>query len=165
MKHGNLLEVLDKMKQKEHKFTEADIANIIYQLTLAVNYIHASGIIHRDLKLENIMVDIQDDEESELQKIICKITDFGFATMIEKSKKTLSVGTPLFMAPEVLNRMYDSKADVWSLGVITYILLTSKQPFEGKDEPDMFNNIRYFEPDYTGLSHYLENGEYVTDFL
>ena len=37
--------------------------------------------------------------------------------------------------------------------------------FEGKDEPDMFNNIRYFEPDYTGLSHYLENGEYVTDFL
>ena len=69
------------------------------------------------------------------------------------------------MAPEVLNRMYDSKADVWSLGVIAYILLTSKQPFEGKDEPDMFNNIRYFEPDYTGLSHYLENGEYVTDFL
>ena len=126
MKHGNLMEVLDKMKRNNHKFTEADIANIVHQLTLAVNYIHASGIIHRDLKLENIMVEIQDDEETEMQKFICKITDFGFATMIESRKKTLSVGSPIYMAPEVLNRMYDSKADVWSLGVIAYILVTSK---------------------------------------
>ena len=64
MKHGNLLEVLDKMKQTNHKFTEADIANIVFQLTLAVNYIHASEIMHRDLKLENIMVDIEDDKEN-----------------------------------------------------------------------------------------------------
>ena len=72
------------------------------------------------------MVEIQDDEETEMQNFICKITDFGFATMIESRKKTLSVGSPIYMAPEVLNRMYDSKADVWSLGVIAYILVTSK---------------------------------------
>ena len=60
--------------------------------------------MHRDLKLENIMVDIEDDKESGKQKIVCKITDFGFATMIEKRKKTLSVGSPVYMAPEVLNK-------------------------------------------------------------
>ena len=104
MPHGNLLQVVDKMQQTNHKFTEADIANIVVQLTLAVNYIHASDLMHRDLKLENIMVDIEDDKESGKQKIVCKITDFGFATMIEKRKKTLSVGSPVYMAPEVLNK-------------------------------------------------------------
>ena len=69
------------------------------------------------------------------------------------------------MAPEVLNKMYDTKADIWSLGVIAYILLTSKQPFEGKTEEEMFTKIRVFAPDYEGLSHYLKGGKYVTDFL
>ena len=58
IKSGNLLEILDKMKQNNVKFTEKDAANIIYQILLAINYIHASNIIHRDLKLENIMVDV-----------------------------------------------------------------------------------------------------------
>ena len=83
MRHGNLLEVINEMQEKQYKFNEADIANIVFQLTLAVNYIHASGMIHRDLKLENIMVDIEDDEDELTKKIVCKITDFGFATMIE----------------------------------------------------------------------------------
>ena len=83
MRHGNLLEVINEMQDKQHKLNEADIANIVFQLTLAVNYIHASGMIHRDLKLENIMVDIEDDEDELTKKIVCKITDFGFATMIE----------------------------------------------------------------------------------
>ena len=58
--------------------------------------------------------------------------------MIEKRKKSLSIGSPLYMAPEVLNRMYDSKADIWSLGVMTYIILTGKAPFEGKNNDEMF---------------------------
>ena len=59
MRHGNLLQVLKRMKNTKHKFTEANIANIIYQICLAINYLHASDVIHRDLKLENIMVDIE----------------------------------------------------------------------------------------------------------
>lgn len=165
MRHGNLLEVINEMQNKQIKFNEADIANIAFQLTLAVNYIHASDMIHRDLKLENIMVDIEDDEEELTKKIVCKITDFGFATMIEQRKKTLAIGSPIYMAPDVLNSQYDTKADIWSLGVIVYILLTSKKPFDGENDEELYTKIRYHEPDYEGLSHYFEGGEYATDFL
>ena len=59
--------------------------------------------MHRDLKLENVMMDWTNVKEGK-GELICKITDFGFATMIEKRKKTLSVGSPVYMAPEVLNK-------------------------------------------------------------
>ena len=137
MEHGNLKELTDIMQDKNHKFTEANIANIVFQLTLALNYIHASNTIHRDLKPENILVQIEEDEEDNLHRIVCKITDFGLATVIKESKKNLSVGTPEFMAPEVLNMDYDSKADVWSLGVIAYMLLTGKKPFESETKDEL----------------------------
>ena len=63
MEHGNLLEVLTSMKNKGARFTEADIANILYQLLLAVSYIHSTNLMHRDLKLENIMVDVETDKD------------------------------------------------------------------------------------------------------
>ena len=87
---------MKKMKNTKHKFTEANIANIIYQICLAINYLHASDVIHRDLKLENIMVDIEkeiDKEDYISQKLVCKLTDFGFATVIDNNKKTLSGST------------------------------------------------------------------------
>ena len=65
MRHGNLLQVLKRMKNTKHKFTEANIANIIYLICLAINYLHASDVIHRDLKLENIMVDIEKEIDKE----------------------------------------------------------------------------------------------------
>ena len=169
MRHGNLLQVLKRMKNTKHKFTEANIANIIYQICLAINYLHASDVIHRDLKLENIMVDIEkeiDKEDYISQKLVCKLTDFGFATVIDNNKKTLSVGSPIYMAPDVINRKYDSKCDIWALGVLAYILLTDKPPFEAEDEKEMFTKIRYFEPDYEVLEETcLKDGKYVIDFL
>ena len=157
----NLKELTDIMEEKSHKFTEAQIANIVYQLTLALNYIHVSNTIHRDLKLENILVQIEDEEEDNIHKTICKITDFGLATVIKENKEHLSLGTPEFMAPEVLNYNYDFKADVWSLGVIAYMLLTGKKPFEGETEEELKEKIRYHEPDYTGLAHYYDGGQYA----
>ena len=59
IKNGNLFEVLQKMKEKDVKFSEREIADILYQILLAINYIHNSKLMHRDLKLENIMVDVQ----------------------------------------------------------------------------------------------------------
>lgn len=78
IKHGNLLEVLSKIRQRNIKFTERDAADIVYQILLAINYIHASNVIHRDLKLENIMVDMEETEDGQ-SELICKVTDFGFA--------------------------------------------------------------------------------------
>ena len=59
LRNGNLLEIVKKMKQNGEKFSEQDISNIVYQVLLGVNYIHGTNMIHRELKLENIMVDIQ----------------------------------------------------------------------------------------------------------
>ena len=75
---------------------------------MALNYIHEAGLIHRDLKMENIMVELQPSEESRFE-MICKIADFGFACVIEPgSDLELTVGTPLYMAPEIVNNVkYD----------------------------------------------------------
>ena len=80
-------------------------------------------------------------------------------------KKTLSVGSPLYMGPEVLSRMYDYKADIWAIGVMTYMLLTGKPPFEGKDNNDTYTKIRYFGYDKECLEDYAKDGKYVIDFL
>ena len=61
-----------------------------------------------------------------------------------RKKKSLSIGTPLYMAPDVLNRMYDNRADIWSLGVIAYILLTGEPPFDGATDDEIFTAIRYY---------------------
>ena len=65
--------------------------------------------------------------------MVCKLTDFGFACMMDPSKKiNLSLGSPLYMAPEVIERKsYNSKVDIWSLGVIAYMILAGKVPFNG----------------------------------
>ena len=80
-------------------------------------------------------------------------------------KKTLSVGSPIYMAPEVINRMYDYKADIWSIGIMTYILLTGKAPFDGKEDSEIFTKIRYFSYNQDDLDVYLKDGKYVKDFL
>ena len=83
--HGNLLEVISKIKEKKIGFKERNAADIVYQLLLAINYIHKSNVIHRDLKLENIMVDMQQTDDSQCE-LICKITDFGFACKLNPEK-------------------------------------------------------------------------------
>ena len=109
IKNGNLHEVLQKMKEKEVKFTEREIADIIYQILLAVNYIHNSKLMHRDLKLENIMVDVKKGTDEHSSELLCKLTDFGFACMMDPNRRnSLSVGSPLYMAPEVYAKAYDS---------------------------------------------------------
>jgi|TARA_B110000285_G_scaffold171945_1_gene192515 calcium/calmodulin-dependent protein kinase I len=71
------------------------------------------------------------------------LTDFGFATYYDQKEKLFQiVGSPLYMAPEIVNHMkYDSKVDIWSAGVVTYILLCGKPPFYGKTRNDVYNAI------------------------
>lgn len=91
---------------------------------------HKKQIIHRDIKPENILM-----ESSDPSNLNIKITDFGFAKFYDPSKGGLedTLGSPLYMAPEIIKKVpYDEKVDVWSIGVIAYIILTGRPPFLGK---------------------------------
>jgi calcium-dependent protein kinase len=105
----------------------------MYQILLAVNHMHKMHIMHRDLKLENILVTKK--EEDGLYRI--KICDFGTSNLFELGKKEKNIaGSSYYIAPEVFKRKYDFKCDLWSCGVIMYVLLTKKVPFLGKDEEE-----------------------------
>ena len=120
------------------KFTEIDWALIIKQVLLALNYCHKSNIIHRDLKPENILFE-SDDSNSNI-----KLVDFGFAEVFNPKKGLKEVlGTPLFIAPEIISgKNYNSKADIWSLGIVTYFLLSGNPPFDGDDRDELFAAIK-----------------------
>lgn len=107
------------------KVSEDEIADIMVQLLRAVQYLHSRGIIHRDLKPENILY------EKDTNNI--KLIDFGIATRYKKGEQPQSarVGTPFYMAPEVLCKCYTEKCDVWSIGIILYMMINFKPPFTG----------------------------------
>ena len=102
-------------------FEEKDMANIIEQLLKALSFIHSKNIVHRDIKPENILFSNKKDYST------LKLIDFGLATT-ESDKK--SVGTPYYMSPEIINGETCPKSDIWSVGVIVYLMLTGKQAFE-----------------------------------
>lgn len=93
--------------------------------------------MHRDLKPENILL----EDTYEYDKI--KLIDFGESVKFEKGKpNTDVVGTPYYIAPEVLKKSYDEKCDMWSIGVITYILLSGTPPFGGRNEKQIMQNVQ-----------------------
>lgn len=106
---------------------EYEASLVIRQLIQAINYLHNTGIIHRDLKPENIMVEKDDKEHLRTVKII----DFGFSCLVENLKKnSICCGTPNYVAPEVFGSAYDQRSDVFSIGVILYLILRGNLPFD-----------------------------------
>lgn len=108
-------------------FSEKNAATIIEQVLLAVSYCHQIGVVHRDLKPENILIDKE-------QNNILKVIDFGTAVIYNKNTDLLEgvKGTSYYIAPEVLQSKYDERCDVWSIGVMLYILLSGYPPFDGE---------------------------------
>jgi len=113
-------ELFDLIKQKK-KFDEPPASTIIKTLLSVIAYCHNEGVVHRDLKPRNILLDTN--------HLSIKVIDFGFATR-EKMMED-RVGTAEFVAPEVLMGEYTEKCDLWSVGIITYNLLMGKVPFIG----------------------------------
>ena len=109
------------------------------QLLSAVAYCHDKGVIHRDLKPENIL--IENSEEKDKEYFHIKIIDFGTCEILKKKKLTEQIGTSFYIAPEVLKNGYNEKCDLWSCGVILYILLCGSPPFYGKNEKEIFQKI------------------------
>jgi calcium-dependent protein kinase len=130
----------------------------MFKLFSAVGHLHQKKIVHRDLKPENILFENKKLEECEI-----KIIDFGLSKILdfavtEKDKKLSFVGTPLYVAPEVVKNVeYGTAVDMWSLGVILYIMLSGRQPFKGEDMNSVYNKIikgefKYAEEDWGEVS-------------
>lgn len=126
--------LFDKIIEKKF-YTEAEARDVIKSITNAIAYFHERNIVHRDLKPENILLSSSGD---------IKIADFGFARSIEEcSRLKTDCGTSWFMAPEILdNKPYGNEVDMWSLGVILYILLSGVPPFHDNNQERLFCKIR-----------------------
>ena len=118
------------MKKNKYNFSEKQASIFIKQIALGLNYLHQFGIIHRDLKPENIML----TEKSENGKV--KIMDFGLSKILGNHEKSVDgFGTLTFVAPEVLVRTpYNKEIDIWSLGVILYLMLSGLLPFDDEND-------------------------------
>ena len=121
-----------------NKFNEDKAGFVVYQILLALNYIHKKGIMHRDLKPENILL-----ESAEPGTLDVKLSDFGFATYFKEDGESLQCGSPLYMAPEILRREeYSANVDIWSVGVIAYIVLSGRPPFAGQTKEMISRSIK-----------------------
>eukprot|EP00403_Amphidinium_massartii_P005353 CAMPEP_0178382082 /NCGR_PEP_ID=MMETSP0689_2-20121128/6313_1 /TAXON_ID=160604 /ORGANISM="Amphidinium massartii, Strain CS-259" /LENGTH=713 /DNA_ID=CAMNT_0020002281 /DNA_START=1 /DNA_END=2139 /DNA_ORIENTATION=+ len=129
-------ELFDRIAQKK-ALNEVEARYVFMQIVDALQYLHSKGIVHRDLKPENILICSEKEatppEEGTLLDI--KIVDFGLSKFKDRgSVLTSMVGTPQYWAPEVLHRSggYDERVDLWSLGVLLYVMLRGQYPFKGE---------------------------------
>ncbi|RKO84088.1 kinase-like domain-containing protein, partial [Blyttiomyces helicus] len=123
-------------------FTEKDAAQVVQQLLLAISYLHDKDIVHRDLKPENLLFRDKLVDPEHLSDII--VADFGLSKPAAQDFLTTACGTPQYVAPEILNQTGHGKpVDIWSIGVITYVLLCGYTPFWGGE--DATSNVALFQ--------------------
>jgi len=136
-------ELFDKIVEKG-SYTEAEASTLVRKIVSAVDYLHNIGIVHRDLKPENLLLKRADND------LEVAIADFGLSKIIgQQMMMQTACGTPSYVAPEVLNASgYGKEVDMWSIGVITYILLCGFPPFYGDTVPEIFEQIMEANFDY-----------------
>lgn len=119
-----------------NNFCEEKAANIIKQLLQVMAYCHANEVAHRDLKPENILIDTKKDD-------FIKVIDFGTSHHFEKDNNQMyqTTGTPYYVAPEVLKGNYTEKCDMWSIGVILYVILCGRAPFNGSSTEEIIKKV------------------------
>ncbi|XP_078162496.1 calcium-dependent protein kinase 29-like isoform X1 [Carex rostrata] len=135
-------ELFDRIAAKKGGYTEQKAAAVCRDIVTVVHVCHFMGVMHRDLKPENFL-HVSKDEDSEL-----KATDFGLSVFIEEGKTYRDVvGSAYYVAPEVLQRNYGKEIDVWSAGIILYILLSGVPPFWADTEKGIFDAILHSDVD------------------
>ena len=142
--------------KKYTAFDEKDMCEIIQQLLKALSFIHSQNIIHRDIKPENILFANKRDYST------LKLIDFGLATM--SNKDTKSVGTPYYMAPEMIDGHSNARSDIWSVGVIVYLMLTGKYAFHAEKNENIYEKIKNDEIDMQPLVE-SQCSEEAKDFI
>ena len=128
-------EVFDRIVE-DGRIKEKKVCMVIMKVLHAISCCHSRGVTHRDLKPENILFETL-DSESEI-----KLIDFGLSRKVFNDEKMHTIlGTPYYVAPEVLQGEYDEKCDIWSIGALTYIMLCGDPPFKGNSNHEIFNKI------------------------
>ncbi|CAD5320486.1 unnamed protein product [Arabidopsis thaliana] len=128
-------ELFDRIVERGH-YSERKAAHLAKVILGVVQTCHSLGVMHRDLKPENFLF-VNDDEDSPLKAI-----DFGLSMFLKPGENfTDVVGSPYYIAPEVLNKNYGPEADIWSAGVMIYVLLSGSAPFWGETEEEIFNEV------------------------
>eukprot|EP00210_Caulerpa_lentillifera_P007251 g6937.t1 len=133
-------ELLEAVLNQDEGYSEDIARSCFQQLMFGIEYLHSKGVAHRDLKLENLLLVTRGD----ISKM--KITDFGLAKLTQGTEMSTVVGTPQYVAPEVIRGLpgltYSVAVDMWSAGVILFILLGGYPPFYSKSDAELFELIR-----------------------
>jgi calcium-dependent protein kinase len=133
---GELFERILKRITEKNPYCEKDAAMIFRQIMSAVCHCHSSKICHRDLKPENLLF-LNSSNDS------LKVIDFGLSRIFDEKNHQMNtkVGTAYYVSPEILQGNYDEKCDIWSSGVILFILLSGEPPFFGENDNEIFRKI------------------------
>jgi len=151
---GELFDRIIAKTEKGQQYTEKEAASLFKQIMSAINYCHKNGIVHRDLKPENLLF-LSKSENSPI-----KVIDFGMSKRFDSSTKIMNerVGTAYYISPEVLKGKYDEKCDIWSAGVILYIIICGYPCFNGDTDDDIFKailkgKIQFPSPEWDNISN------------
>ena len=151
---GSLTDILHKyMAMYQRPFPEDIVQHIMRQIVSAVQYLHFNRIIHRDLKLDNILVNFASDYDKQtlnLKNCQVKIIDFGFATILNSDKTNTVLGTPPNMDPKILEQIttgiptngYTEKVDIWSLGTLCYEMIMGYSPFRATNMQELYQKVK-----------------------
>ena len=155
---GDLTSCLRNYVNRHFKpFPEEIVQYLMKQIVSAINFLHNHKVIHRDLKLDNILLNFPTEEDKKnlnMMKATVKLIDFGFATILRSSNANLTytvLGTPTNMEPQLLQNMeekkrnkegYDEKADIWSLGTLCYEMLEGRLTFSGRNMDELYKKVR-----------------------
>jgi serine/threonine protein kinase len=161
MEHCSGGDLFSFLKKRNFMLKEEKVVVIMYKLCKAVYYMHSYGIAHRDIKPENVLL----TEESEDADI--RLLDFGLSKIVGPNQKcTEPYGTLTYCAPEIiLDKPYLKTVDSWSLGVMTYLMLSGSLPFSGRDEHEIAKNVVYSKVDFEKKPIWKEISDEAKDFI
>lgn len=131
-------ELFDRIASGSSRMTERKVRCLVQKILKAISFCHKNRIVHRDLKPENFLLTVQDLDKAEL-----KVIDFGLSITLNEpaTEMTARVGTAYYIAPEVLRRRYTKSCDLWSIGVVMFILLVGYPPFYGASDAEVMSKV------------------------
>ena len=149
------------IKKRNFQLKEEQVVVFMYKLCKAVYYVHSYGIAHRDIKPENVLL------TSESEDADVRLMDFGLSKIVGPNQKcTEPYGTLTYCAPEIiLDRPYIKNVDSWSLGIMTYLMLSGSLPFSGKNENEIAKSVVYSKLDFNKKAIWNDISKEAKDFI